>query len=86
MCDVGEGGTDLILFGPAEMECSPVDEENDQNSRGNVQNVGGASAAAWPLPDRDKLIAQPRCNRTRLDNPGTIVGCQMKISKPNSNG
>ena len=62
-----------------------VDEENDQDSRGNVPNVRGDGAAAWPLPDRDKLIA-PLCNRTRLDNPGTIVGCQMKISKPNSNG
>jgi len=50
-----------------------------------VPNVRGDGAAAWPLPDWDKLIA-PLCNRTRLNNPGTIVGCQMKISKPNSNG
>ena len=52
------------------MECSPVDEENDQNSRGNVQNVGGASAAAWPLPDRDKLIALPLCRSDKVRQPG----------------
>ena len=59
-----------MLFGPAEMECFPVDEENDQDSRGNVQNVRGDSAGAWPLPDRDKLIARPLCRSDKVRQPG----------------